>query len=97
MATAGGGAWKTIDGGKTWRPIFDAIPEIQIINVSNPTAGTFTLTFNGEDTVPLDSSSSNLASEIQLALNDLGTISGVGGVVAVTRQGTSYRVVFGGA
>ena len=97
VATAGGGAWKTIDGGKTWRPIFDAIPEIQIINVSNPAAGTFTLTFNGEDTVPLDSSSSNLASEIQLALNDLGTISGVGGVVAVTRQGTSYRVVFGGA
>ena len=36
VATAGGGAWKTIDGGKTWRPIFDAIPEIQIINVSNP-------------------------------------------------------------
>ena len=29
IGTAGGGAWKTIDGGKTWRPLFDAIPEIQ--------------------------------------------------------------------
>ena len=43
VSTAGGGAWKTIDGGKTWRPLFDAIPEIQTIQVNTTGDATSTL------------------------------------------------------
>ncbi len=79
VATAGGGAWKTIDGGKTWRPIFDAIPEIQTVTV-NLATGTFTLTFNGETTVAINAASPTLAADIQAALNSLPSIGGVGGI-----------------
>jgi autotransporter-associated beta strand protein len=95
VATAGGGVWKTIDGGKSWHPIFDSIPEIQTITVS-PTATTFSLDFNGVSTGILDATSPTLALDIQNALNGLSNIGGVGGLVTVFQNGNSYRVTFGG-
>ena len=95
IGTAGGGAWKTIDGGRTWRPLFDAIPEIQEIQVN--TTGTFVLTFDGQDTAPIDGTSTTLAADIQAALNALSTVGGAGAHVIVTRAGNFYTVTFGGA
>ena len=87
IATAGGGVWKTINGGQTWNPIFSAIPEIQQVFVNS--VGTFTLSFNGETTSEtLSSSDPNLASDMQTALNQLGTIGGVGGQVTVFQNGS---------
>ena len=37
VASAGGGVWKTIDGGRSWRPIFDSIPEIQTLTIDPAT------------------------------------------------------------
>ena len=76
VGTAGGGAWKTIDGGRTWRPLFDAIPEIQSISVG--TGLPFTLSFEGEESAPIDPASPTLAEDIQSALNALATIGGAG-------------------
>ena len=95
VATSGGGAWKTIDGGKTWRPLFDAIPEIQTVTVT--TNGSFTLTFMGQTTTALNGSSPTLAADMQAALNALSTIGGKGGYVTVTKSGNVYRVVFAGS
>ena len=94
IGTSGGGAWKTIDGGKTWRPLIDALPEIQTVTVS--TAGTFTLSFNGFTTDPINGSSTTLAADIQAALNALPSIGGKGGHVTVTHAGNVFRVTFSG-
>src|SRR5205085_10695778 len=84
-----------IDGGKTWRPIFDSIPEIQTVAV-NTSSGTFTLTFGGQTTAPINAASVNLARDIQNALDALPNIGGVGGLVTVARSGNAFRVTFGG-
>jgi fibronectin-binding autotransporter adhesin len=98
MATAGSGAWKTIDGGRSWRPMFDAIPEIQRITVGGNPAGTFTLNFDGETTGNLSASST--PAEVQAALNNLDSIGGIGAQVTVTKatQGgnVSFTITFGG-
>ena len=94
IGTAGGGAWKTIDGGQTWRPLFDSLPEIQTVTVS--TAGSFTLSFNGFTTGPIDGSSPTLAADIQAELNALASIGGKGANVIVTHTGNVYRVTFNG-
>jgi autotransporter-associated beta strand protein len=107
VATAGGGVWKTIDGGKSWHPIFDAIPEIQTVTVT-ATSGTFTLSFTGPDitgatatytTIPLNVQSPTLAQDIQNALDLLPNIGGVGGLVSVTESQTSatFTISFGGS
>mgnify|MGYP005837221185 CR=1 FL=1 len=90
MALAGGGVWKTIDGGRTWRQIFDAIPEIQEVTVGSST--NFTLTF-GPDTTPLLSGSST-AAQVQAALNALPSIANEGGNVTVTRRTQGGNVIF---
>jgi autotransporter-associated beta strand protein len=94
ISTAGGGAWKTVDGGKTWRPLFDAVPEIQRIEVG--TTDPFSLSFGGQSTAPLDGASPTLAADIQAALNGLSTVGGAGAHVIVTRAGNFYSVTFGG-
>ena len=94
IGTAGGGAWKTIDGGQTWRPLFDSLPEIQTVTVN--TAGSFTLSFNGFTTGPIDGSSPTLAADIQAELNALASIGGKGANVIVTHTGNVYRVTFNG-
>lgn len=94
MATAGGGAWRTIDGGKSWRPMFDAIPEIQTLTMPT-TAANFTLTFGGQTTATLNSGTVT-AQAIQDALNGLTSISSVSGLVTVTKSGNVFRVTFGG-
>ena len=33
--------------GATWRPIFDAIPDVQLVTLHGLTSGTFNLTFTG--------------------------------------------------
>ena len=96
IATAGGGAWKTIDGGKTWRPLIDALPEIQAVTVVSPPGGLFTLTFNGQTTTTLNTASPTLDNDMQAALTALSTIGGVGGNVTVTHTGNTFRVTFGG-
>src|SRR5262249_21404952 len=103
ISTAGGGAWKTIDGGKTWRQIFDSIPEIQTvtINTAQVAAGsTFTLSFTNPDntgatvtdtTAGITWDPTNLtkvASDMQAALNALPNLGG-DGVQLVTVGGTS--------
>ena len=60
IATAGGGAWRTINHGLTWTPLFDGVSEIQQITVN--TTNPFTLTFNGQTTGVLSSAG---VSEIQ--------------------------------
>jgi len=56
-------------------------------------SGTFTLSFNGDTaTLPFNATDN----EVQNALNSLSTISGVGGSVLVTQNGSVYTIVFGG-
>ncbi len=101
IATGGGGAWKTKDGGHTWLPLFDALPLQQLYVPS--TTGQITLAFNGQTTQALNLASSTLAADIQNALNNLPTIGGltpVPGNVTVTQSKTNplvYYIRFGGA
>src|SRR5262249_9098026 len=57
-------------------------------------AGTFTLSFNGQTTAALAFNAT--AAQVQAALNALSTIAGGGGSVTVTQSGNIYTVVFGG-
>src|SRR5207253_2024216 len=68
--------------------------EVQTVTVSG-TAGTFTLTFNGQTTasLPFDVT----AAGMQSAIDALSTVGGVGGLVTVTQSGTAYTVTFGGS
>ncbi len=91
IATAGGGAWKTIDGGQSWHQIFDSIPDVQTIDVAQD-GTTFTLGFTGPDstgtsvtdtTIPITYSAADpdqTAAAIQAALNDPNTMTNIGGV-----------------
>jgi autotransporter-associated beta strand protein len=95
IATAGGGAWKTIDGGATWHAIFDSLPEQQQIVVT-ATSGNYMLTFAGQPTTALPFNAT--AVQIQTALQGLSTIGGVGGFVSVTQTGAGvFSVYFGGS
>ncbi len=88
IATAGGGVWKTINGGKNWYPIFNAIPEIQQITLSAPSS--FTLSLGGDTTSslnPLSTSDPNLALDMQSQLDQLGSVGGVGGDVTIFENG----------
>src|SRR5262249_48019459 len=60
-------------------------------------SGTFTLSFNGAATTPLDASLSTaaLAAAIQNALNNLPTIGGIGGSVGVVGAGNVFTGTFG--
>ena len=102
ISTAGGGAWKTINDGLTWIPLFDGLPEIQTLTLASPTPAVngFTIKWNGSAavTVPGLAAEPNvpLALQIQNALDSLTTIGGVGGTVTVTEAGNVYTVTFGG-
>lgn len=89
IATAGGGAWKTKDGGQSWLPLFDqrnGISEVQQIEVTSNTAGQFfTLTFAGAQTVVLPYNATAL--DVQSALNNLASVGGVQGSVTVNQVG----------
>ncbi|MFO0880161.1 MAG: Ig-like domain repeat protein [Gemmataceae bacterium] len=96
VATGTGGVWKTKNRGQTWLPLFDQVngnAEVQTITVGG-TAGTFTITFNGQTTAPLAWNAT--AEEVQLALNNLPSIGGVYGLVSVTKSGSVFTVGFGG-
>jgi hypothetical protein len=68
--------------------------EVQTLTV-DATGGTFNLSFNGASLVtPLNAGATD--TQVQTALNSLSTIGGVGGSVAVTRQGNQYTIIFGG-
>ena len=100
IGTSGGGAWKTIDGGKTWRPIFDAIPNIQTITNTATVGQTFNLTVTlpgiGASTTGaiLFTGTSADAADIQSALDSLTNISNAGGYVTVTQSGNVFTVTF---
>ena len=104
IATAGGGAWKTIDGGNTWRPLFNGIPEVQTVALSSATVGnTFTLTVTslagGSATTPTLTLTATAADaiNIQNALNALSTVGGLGGSVTVTQTGNgAFQLKFSG-
>jgi len=68
--------------------------EVQQIAVSG-SAGTFTLTFNGQTTAALAFNAT--AAQVQTALNALSSIGGTGGSVLVAASAGSYTVTFGGA
>lgn len=96
ISTAGGGAWKTINGGRTWSPLFDyrnGQAEVQQITVGG-SSGTFTLSFDGADTAELPVGASALA--VQGALNSLLTIGGAFGSVTVSKSGNTYTITFAG-
>ncbi len=101
IATAGGGAWKTRNGGLTWEQLFDSSP-VQRLYVPS-TSGMIMLTFNAATTGPLDLAAPTLATDIQNALNGLSTIGGLSplaGRVTVTRSTTNplvFTIAFGGA
>jgi autotransporter-associated beta strand protein len=90
IATAGGGVWKTINGGKNWYSIFSSIPEIQQITLNAPT--TFTLSLGADTTNTLSTSDPNLAFDMQTDLDQLGTIGGVGGNVTIFENGTANEI-----
>ena len=45
IATAGGGAWKTINNGQTWTPLFDGVSTVQQVVVQGVSGETFQLSF----------------------------------------------------
>ncbi len=93
ISTAGGGAWKTKDNGKTWTQLFDGISAIQQVTVTG-TAGTFRLRFGTDTTTDLAYNAT--PEEVQAALNALNSIGGNGGSVTVTLAGNVYTVTFSG-
>lgn len=100
ISTAGGGVWKTKDGGKSWLPLFDlqnGSDEQQTVTVTAP--GTFTLTFTdlaGLSATTVSLPTSATATEVQSALNRLVTIGGNDGSVVVTRTGNVFTITFQG-
>ncbi len=64
----------------------------QIVSLGSPTAGTFTLTFNGQTTTAIAYNAT--ASTVQSALAALSTIGT--GNVTVTLSGTTYTITLGG-
>ena len=100
IGTAGGGAWKTINGGETWQPLFDGIPEVQQITIANGVK-TFTLslgTATGDTTPTLAlTGTTNDAITIQNAINGLASVAGVGGFATVSEVSSGvFNVTFSG-
>ncbi len=106
IATAGGGAWKTIDHGKTWHPLFDNTSEAQVTVTG--TAGNISLGFGGFTTPASGTGAlafNATADQVRTALDLLPSIGGVGGSVQVTANalsngtatiGTIYTITYGG-
>ncbi len=69
------------------------ISQVETVTVTG-TAGTFTLTYNGQTTISLPFNATPTA--VAAALNALSSISGVNGFVTVTQVGNVYYVGFGG-
>ena len=67
--------------------------DVQTITI-NETSGTYQLTFNGQQTVPISYNATALT--VQTDLDNLSTIGGVGGSVSVNLNGNIYTVTFGG-
>jgi autotransporter-associated beta strand protein len=93
LSSAGGGAWKTIDGGHTWVPLFDGVSVVQTVTVPSGT-GTFTLTYAGSTTGSLSDDATAL--QVQAAINGLASVVSAGGSVTVTQQSAVYTVTFSG-
>ncbi|HNB73360.1 MAG TPA: choice-of-anchor Q domain-containing protein [Acidobacteriota bacterium] len=70
-----------------------AVSEQQSVTIAG-TSGTFTVTFNGATTPVLAFNATQAA--VQLALNSLPTIGGIGGSVTVTQTGMTYLIHFQG-
>lgn len=68
--------------------------EVQTITVTGVN-GTFNVEFNGQTVTGLAYNAS--AATLETALNNLPTISGVGGSVTVTKSGQTYTITFGGS
>jgi autotransporter-associated beta strand protein len=89
ITTAGGGAWKTNDGGVTWIPLFDNHSSVQAFDVYglNPTTDSFSINYTDPFTgnvVQTPSLQSNATPEqIQAALNQ---VVGAGNSVSVTQN-----------
>lgn len=84
LATAGGGAWKTLDGGLTWTQLFDGISAVQqvVVNGASSSTDTFSLTFknsagNSSTTAPIAYNAT--AEQVQAALNAISSINGLSG------------------
>ena len=74
----------------------DVRNEIQILNITGgPTGGTFTLSFGGQTTQPIDITSPSLAGAIDTALEALSTI-GVGNVQVTNGLAGTFNVEFTG-
>jgi autotransporter-associated beta strand protein len=94
----------TTINGQPASPLGGVVNEVQAINVAGALTGTFSVTFNGSNTgqlpadIPASGGVGPLGS-LQNALNNLPSIknAGVGGSVTVTKSGSTYIVVFGGA
>ncbi|OWK41577.1 Glycosyl hydrolase, BNR repeat precursor [Fimbriiglobus ruber] len=93
-----------VTGGPIGATVVQENSSKQSVNVLLPQTGTpqtFTLSFNGQTTAPIDpTSSANLAAIIQTDLNSLSTIGGIGGSVVVQQDATVqtlYYIQFGGA
>jgi autotransporter-associated beta strand protein len=105
----GAGALDSLSGNNTWggpvvlgsnAAVGVGAPAVQTVTVTG-TAGTFTLTFNGQTTFDLAynvpaSGGTGATASLENALNALSTIGGVGGYVTVTKTGSVYTVVFQG-
>src|SRR5262249_32950697 len=93
-----GSTLRNVTGSNVWTGNGDitlvGVAEIQKFALAG-SAGTFTLTFNGQTTGPLPFNVQ--APQVQAALNALSSIGGVGGSVTVTKVVNTYTVTFGGS
>ena len=107
IGTAGGGAWKTTNGGLTWQPLFDGIPEVQQVTLTNAGPGNTQYTLSVGDltgaisgtngTIGMTPMTIDTSSTLGMAVGDQVVISGTGGLIdgtyAVTAvTATSFAV-----
>ncbi len=91
-ATGSGGTTASVT--TTANGVPNLISEVQTVDLGASSAGTFTLTFNGQTTASLAFNAT--AATVESALNGLPSIGGVSGSVAVLQSGATYTVTFGG-
>ena len=78
--------------------VLPVVSGLQIVTVS-ATSGTYTLTFDGQTTTALSATDATAATDVQNALNNQLTTSGIGGSVTVTGSSSTpgtLLVTFGG-
>ncbi len=103
VAAAGGGAWKTINGGVTWAPLFDNMSDVQTFTVTgvNPGTDTYSLLYTNPLTgIQTDTASMPYNATAQVVQSALNAVVGAGNLVVVSQvaqaNGVTNTVTFSG-